>query len=182
MGCSHKAIKWQILQALVSSCGWILPCEKTCIICDRPVRISLDNQNLFHAIGEPAIQFADGYNLYSYHGITLPEKYGSLYPHEWQAQWIIEEKNAELRRVLIQEIGYARIADELQADELDSWAEYTLLKIDRADIEPIYLLKMTSPSTEYIHALRVPPNLQSAREAIRWINWGIDPEEFQEQT
>jgi len=76
-------------------------------------------------------------------------------------------KNAELRRVLIQEIGYARIADELQADELDSRAEYTLLKIDRADIEPIYLLKMTCPSTEYIHALRVPPNLQSAREAIR---------------
>ncbi len=117
-------------------------------------------------------------------GLTLAIQNGSTNSETdfITTQWIIEEKNAELRRVLIQEIGYARIADELQADEWDSWAEYTLLKIDRADIEPIYLLKMTCPSTEYIHALRVPPNLQSAREAIRWINWGIAPEEFQEQT
>ena len=117
-------------------------------------------------------------------GLTLAIKNGSTNSETdfITTQWIIEEKNAELRRVLIQEIGYARIADELQADELDSWAEYSLLKIDRADIEPIDLLKMTCPSTEYIQALRVPPNLQSAREAIRWINWGIAPEEFQEQT
>ncbi|NEQ29211.1 MAG: hypothetical protein F6K28_61830, partial [Microcoleus sp. SIO2G3] len=175
-------------QSLVSSCGWILPSERTCIICDRPVRISLDNQNRFHAMGEPAIHFADGYILYFYQGITLPEKYGSLSPHEWQAQWIIEEKNAELRRVLIQEIGYARIAQELQAEELDSWAEYTLLGIDinvdddEEPEEPIYLLKMTCPSTGAIHALRVPPDIQSAKEAIRWVNWGIGAEEFTLQT
>ncbi len=72
---------------------------------------------------------------------------------------------------------------ELPATELDSWQEYTLLKIDnQVDIEPIYLLKMTCPSTGFIHALRVPPDLKSAREAIRWINWGIDPEEFSAQT
>jgi hypothetical protein len=44
------------------------------------------------------------------------------------------------------------------------------------------LLKMTCPSTKHIHALRVPPDLQTAREAIRWINWDIDPEEFSIQT
>lgn len=41
---------------------------------------------------------------------------------------------------------------------------------------------MTCPSTEFIHILRVPPDTQSAREAICWVNWGIDPEEFQQQT
>jgi len=30
--------------------------------------------------------------------------------------------------------------------------------------------------------LRVPPNLASAREAIGWVNWDIDPEEFSVQT
>lgn len=50
------------------------------------------------------------------------------------------------------------------------------------DIEPIYLLKMTCPSTSFIHALRVPPEVKSAREAISWVNWGIDPEEFGVQT
>jgi hypothetical protein len=74
----------------------------------------------------------------------------------------------------------------LEAKELDSWQEYTLLRIDKIiddiDKQPIYLLKMTCPSTGFIHALRVPPQLQSARQAIRWVNWGIDPEKFDLQS
>jgi hypothetical protein len=85
--------------------------------------------------------------------------------------------------VLIQGIGYARICQELQATELDSWREYTLLKIDNNfDEEPIYLLKMTCPSTGFIRVLRVPPHMKSARKAIIWVNWGIDPEEFAVET
>lgn len=71
----------------------------------------------------------------------------------------------------------------MQATQLDNWQEYTLLKIDNdVDVESIYLLKMTCPSTGYIHALRVPPDINSAREAICWVNWGTDPEEFCVQT
>ncbi|GAB4207225.1 MAG: hypothetical protein Fur006_64960 [Coleofasciculaceae cyanobacterium] len=71
----------------------------------------------------------------------------------------------------------------MQATELDSYQEYRLLKIDNnVDIEPIYLLKMACPSTEFIHVLRVPPDVKSAHEAICWVNWGIEPEEFAVQT
>ena len=152
---------------------------------DYMIQLSLDSEQRLHAEAEPAITWANGYGLYCYHGVTLPEKYGKLPPREWQAQWILSENNAELRRVLIQSIGYARICTELQAIELDSWAEYSLLKIDQIidiDREPIYLLKMTCPSTRFIHTLRVPPNMQSAREAIAWVNWGVDPLEFSVQT
>ncbi|WP_375471116.1 hypothetical protein [uncultured Nostoc sp.] len=73
--------------------------------------------------------------------------------------------------------------DREKAAELDTWQKYTLLKIDAdVDEESIYLLKMTCPSTSFIHALRVPPNMNSAREAISWVNWGVDPEEFGVQT
>jgi hypothetical protein len=74
----------------------------------------------------------------------------------------------------------------LQTQLVYFWQEYTLLKIDaavdKALEEPIYLLKMTCPSTRRIHALRVPPDIESAHAAIRWVNWGIDPEEFLQQT
>ncbi|MEG3959916.1 hypothetical protein QT982_31520, partial [Microcoleus sp. herbarium2] len=114
----------------------------------------------------------------------------------WQAQWLLSEENAELRRLLIQRIGYPRIIQELEVTELDSWQEYTLLSIefdddfdDDGNPKPIYLLKMTCPSTGFIHALRVPPDVRSssrasltAQEAIRWVNWDIDPEEFSVQT
>lgn len=148
-----------------------------------PLHLRFDNENRLHAEGEPAIEFTDGYSLYSYHGVTLPEEYGKIHPQQCQSQWLLTEENAELRRVLIQGIGYARICQELQAIELDIWQEYTLLKIDAdVDEEPIYLLKMTCPSTGFIHALRVPPNMNSAREAIGWVNWGVDPEGFGMQT
>ncbi|MCC3528361.1 MAG: hypothetical protein JGK21_09130 [Microcoleus sp. PH2017_22_RUC_O_B] len=180
---NYNPQSWSLLQLVGDRCGWIFPYKKLAIVCDRPRILSFDSQHRLHAEGGPAIQFADGYSIYSYHGVTLPEKYGKLHPREWQPQWLLEEENAELRRVLIQGIGYDRIARELAAVELDTWQEYTLLKIDtNFDVEPIYLLKMTCPSTGFIHALRVPPDINSAREAIRWTNWGVDPEEFSVQT
>lgn len=152
-------------------------------MCDRPRILSFDNEQRLHAEGTPAIQFADGFSVYAYHGVELPENYGLLHPNLWQAKWLLEEDKAELRRVLMHGIGYARICQELEAEELDTWQQYTLLKIEsKVDIEPIYLLKMTCPSTGCIHALRVPPDVNSAREAIRWVNWGTDPEEFSVQT
>jgi len=41
---------------------------------------------------------------------------------------------------------------------------------------------MICPSTNSIHILRVPPDINSAREAIAWINWDIYPKEFVVQT
>ena len=179
LNCTVEQRKWEILQLLIENCGWIFPYEKICYVCDRPTKLCYDNQQRLHAEGEAAIEFADGFSVYAYRGAILPEKYQKLHPNQWQPQWVLEEDNAELRRVLIQGIGYARLCQQLQATKLDSWREYTLLKIDSdIDEEAIYLLKMTCPSTRHIHVLRVPPDLTSAKEAIRWVNWGIDPEEF----
>ena len=41
---------------------------------------------------------------------------------------------------------------------------------------------MICPSTGHIHFLRVPPDLNSARKAIGWVNWGVEPQEFAVQT
>ncbi|MEG3840923.1 DUF6745 domain-containing protein [Microcoleus sp. herbarium14] len=183
LNCDYDPKEWATIQSLFKECGFILSHEDVCLVCDRPRILCFDSQHRLHAEAEPAIQFADGYSLYSYHGATLPEKYGQIHPNEWQPEWLLEEENAELKRVLIQGIGYDRICSELAAVELDTWQEYTLLKIDtKVDVEPIYLLKMTCPSTGFIHALRVPPDINSAREAIKWVNWGVDPEEFSVQT
>ncbi|MEG4456864.1 leucine-rich repeat domain-containing protein [Microcoleus sp. N9_A1] len=180
---SQKAQEIHHYQKLLfEHCGWIFPFEKICAVCDRPRHLRFDSQNRLHAEGEPAIEFADGWNFYYYHGVRLPETYGQVHPDLWQAEWLLSEDNAALRRVLIQGIGYDRLIQDLSAKQIDSWQEYALLKIDKADVEPICLLKMTCPSTGFIHVLRVPFNLTSAREAIRWVNWDIDPDEFSVQT
>lgn len=98
-------VKWRAFQLLVANCGWIYPFKNTCIVCDRPRIFSFDDQHRLHAEGSPAIQFADGYSLYSYHGFTLPEKYGKVHPNEWQSEWILSEENTNLKNFLIQTIG-----------------------------------------------------------------------------
>lgn len=100
------------------------------------------------------------------------------------------ENNAEVGRVLFQAIGYRKSCQELPAIELDTWQEYTLWQINnQVDVEPIYLLKMTCPSTGYIHALRVAPQVRSSKRAsltasaaISWVNWGIEPGDFAVQS
>jgi hypothetical protein len=132
-----------------------------------------------HADGKPAVQWSDLECYYFWHGTEIPQKYGAVLSQKWRSQWLLEEPNTELRRVLIQGIGYDRIVQDLEAVELDTWREYSLLKIQAdIDVEPIYLLKMTCPSTNHIHVLRVPPHLTSACEAIRWVNWDVDSETF----
>lgn len=142
------------------------------------IRHSVDESDRLHAEGEAAIEFSDGFCCHV-QGVRLPEKYGKLHPNPWQSQWLLTEPNAERIRVLIEGIGYGRICQELDSVELDNWREYNLLKIDNyQENEPILLLKMTCGSTKSIHVLRVPPDMTSARAAIKWVNWGIDPEEF----
>ena len=96
-------------KVLFEHCGFIFPFEKFCAVCDRPRHLRFDSENRLHAEGEPAIEFADGWNFYYYHGVELPENYGKVHPNQWQSQWLLTERNAEVRRVLIQGIGYDRI-------------------------------------------------------------------------
>lgn len=184
LNCVPDPQKWEVFQELTHHCGWIIPSDQGLRVCDRAYQLRVDAANRPHAEGEPALEFKDGFGLYAYHGIPLPERYGKVHPEQWQAAWILEETNAELRRVLIDRIGYNRICQELEADELDSWKEYTLLRVKNWQFtnEAVLLLKMTCPSTRHIHALRVPPDLTTARGAIQWINHGIDPENFEAQT
>ena len=174
--------QWQIWQNLISNSGWLILYQDSCFICDRPKEMHLNSNYQLHQEGKLAIRYGDGRGLYAYQGVILPPQYGQVKPENWQPQWLLAEKNAELRRVLIQGIGYDKIASELQAEAIDSWREYKILRfnniIDDIDGEPICLLKMNCPSTNFIHALRIPPDFTSAREAIRWINWGIDPEDM----
>jgi leucine-rich repeat protein SHOC2 len=124
--------------------------------------------------------------------IDLPRRYWTKLS-EWQAEWLLDENNAEIRQKLIEWLGYDRICKELNAVTVDTWQEYTLLKIegvekiydfndDPIDVEPMMLLKMTCPSTAHVHILRVPPEMVSAEAAITWVNHGIHPDQFSVQT
>lgn len=182
---SHSVATWQVLKQLMQACSWIVPFKNVCLVCDRPTHLLFDSVWQLHGDGEPAIAFSDQFVVYAYHGVVLPERYGAVPSAQWQVQWLIDEPNAEIRRILIQRIGYAKLCQALNWVVIDTWGEYTLLKIEHDifyDSEPVHLLQMICPSTGHLHVRRVPPDLTSARDAVCWINWGIAPEEFLVQT
>ncbi|MBW4697180.1 MAG: hypothetical protein KME03_04625 [Aphanocapsa lilacina HA4352-LM1] len=182
LGCPHDRSQWQTFCAVVQSCGWLFPYRRVCLVSERPVSLHLDRRERLHAEGTPALRFADGFAIYSWHGVTLPESYGRVPPAEWRPHWILEENDAELRRVLIEGIGYERICRQLQARPLDRWREYSLLKVEHIDVEPVHLLQTSCPGTGIVQVLRVPPEFTTARTAAQWANRGTDPEEFLVQT
>jgi flagellar biosynthesis/type III secretory pathway protein FliH len=162
------------------------------IIVPKPTKISWVETGLtdgkiplpiyeLHNDGAPAVEHPLC-NLYYWHNTKLPEYIGSVHSSKWKSEWVLKETNTEIRKILIEQIGYDKLCQDLEARKLDAWREYELLRIDDADIEPMHLLKMTCPSTGHIHVLRVPPDQTSARKAIKWCNWGIDADEFVVET
>ncbi|OUL19387.1 ankyrin repeat domain-containing protein [Nostoc sp. 106C] len=95
---------WEVFQKLVKSCGWIIPFEKICLVCDRPSQFLFNSENLLHAEGEAAVKFIDGNGLYSYHGVTLQMEYGQMQPHQWQPLWLLEETDTEIKQILVRAI------------------------------------------------------------------------------
>ena len=124
--------------------------------------------------------------------VDLPRRYWTKLS-DWKSEWLLDEDNTEVRSVLIEHLGYQKVCEELKGIEIDSWREYTLLKIEDIQmvydedgdpdyIQPMVLLKMTCPSTQHIHILRVPPEMTSAEDATTWVNHGIHPDKFAVQT
>lgn len=54
------------------------------MITPKPSVIRFDSNGELHGEGIPAIAY-EGFNIYAYHGVILPEKYGQVHPNQWQA-------------------------------------------------------------------------------------------------
>lgn len=153
--------------------------DEIAIVSERFTEVHLDEEYKLHKDGNPAVKFKDETGLYAWHGVTMPKKYGSILSEHWQPEWILEENNAELRKILTETIGYDRALKTLGGKTLDTWREYELIEFNKAKAQvPIRLLKMTCPSTQFTHTIPVPEDIVSAREAIKWCNWGIDADAF----
>lgn len=102
-----------------------------------------------------------------------------------KSEWILKERNAEIRKLIIENLGWPKILFDLHGKLIDGWNSYELYRIqpkDRLMREPFLLLKMKCPSSGSDYTFCVPPSTKTAKEAITWMNKGIAPEEFIKQT
>lgn len=92
---------------------------------------------------------------------------------------VLAERNAEVRRVMIERMGYDRFLEQAQAQILDRdhdrGGERRLLRIEIPDDEPLVCVSVQCPSTGHQFVLRVPPHVTSCHQAIAWTAGYDDP-------
>src|SRR5262249_49394182 len=78
-----------------------------------------------HCEDAPAIQYEDGSGLYFWRGVEVPERM-ILYPGEMRVEEIIHERNAEVRRAMIERYGQERFILDAGAQQIDKWKDNEL--------------------------------------------------------
>lgn len=97
-------------------------------------------------------------------------------------QEILNIENVELRRILIERLGYEnflrQVGGIIRDHDRDAGGERQLICVPFEDDESLMMLKVTCPSTGHIHVLRVPPDLRSCHEAAAWIAGFDNPDDY----
>lgn len=158
--------------------------DTQCFICDFPEMQSTDNDTRCHNETGPAVLWRDGTCEYYWHGMPIPCNVVKD-PSSITVKQIEKERNAEIRRVMIDQYGVARylrecglIIDET-VDEVGNPLRLYCRSEDRVNSdEPIVMLEMTNSTvdpdgTVRTYMRRVPPNITSAIEARNWV-CGLD--------
>jgi hypothetical protein len=156
---------------LAQSAGWALPYTKVCFVSERHNILRLDAQNRLHCEDGPAVAYPDGWGVYAWHGVRVPE---ALIMQPVTRETIFKETNIERRRVLFERVGSERFMDIMQAEivshDVDGFGNKRELL--RAGVgERVYLAaRYVDPSTGRVYITQVPPEVESIQQAMNFVN------------
>jgi hypothetical protein len=90
-------------------------------------------------------------------------------------RWVLQERNAAIRREAVRKIGIERVCRELGATVLATGQDHAgqlceLLALDLGDGRQRPYLKLRNPSIGVYHLEGVPPEIQDIPAALAWRN------------
>lgn len=163
-------------QATAESACWWWPHRQFVMVSDRPLRINLDARGRLHSESGPAIVWRDGWGVYAWHGVRVAANVIDTPAETITAKWIADERNAEVRRVLVERVGAERYM-VLAGGEVvnrDDWG--TLWEVTRP--EPMRVVELLNSTPEpdgssKRYFLRVPHTAER-RDPDRCVACGAD--------
>lgn len=103
-------------------------------------------------------------------------------PESISVSEVLQESNAERRRVLLDRVGYGRFLLEARAEKLDGDRDpggpRELLRVVMQGDEDLVAMSCFCPSTGRQYFLRVPPATRTCRQAAAWIAGFDNPDEY----
>ena len=164
------------------TCGWWWPYHRVCIVSDRPEIVCWEadrERPRLHSENGPALRYRDGWSVWAWRGLRVPE-WVIAEPQRITSAAIAAESNQELRRAMIERIGWDRYIREAGAREVQTDSTGTLLELpslgDGDDVARF--VRVRDPSTDRQYVLRVLPTVQTAQEAVAW-TFGVSAETYQ---
>jgi hypothetical protein len=106
----------------------------------------------------------------------------AFHPETLTVEEILAETNAEVRRVMLERVGFEWFFQHARAEVLDQdrdpGGERRLLRIELPQDEPLVCLSVFCPSTSRRYVLRVPPTMATCRQAAAWMAGFDDPDDY----
>jgi hypothetical protein len=158
------------LKELGQCSGWWWPFENAVVLSELPTEIHLDDEHRLHNPEGQALSYPDGFGIMSWHGVRVPDDL-ILDPGSYTATRVVNEKNAEIRRCMIEHLGVAILEDAGSVISEDT--QGVLLKVEMEEDEDMMLVKVLNSTPEKtgekkIYFLRVPPDITTPTEGIAW--------------
>jgi len=148
--------------------------EEFCIVSDFPEILKIDDQNLPHCEDGPSHRWRDGWSLYHWHGVAIPQEWiedkASL-----TAQTALTWENIEQRRAACEIVGWERILHELDAVTIDTDEDAMigeLVEVTLPDVGREKFLRVTC-GTGRRFAIPMPPHVMTALAGNAW-SYGVD--------
>jgi hypothetical protein len=133
----------------------------------RPV-IRIENDRL-HCDYAPAVSWPDGARYWFWKGVQVPREVIEQ-PELITAERALTERNAEIRRVMIERMGVERFIVEGHARLVHAHEMGELFSIGVFG-DPdgcVNAVRVTCSSTGRKYFLRVPPSIKRADDAVAW--------------
>ena len=149
--------------------GIIYSCDDFCVISNKQSKI-LMREGRLHANGSPAIEYNDGFKVWSLNGVMVPQYLAETPESKLDLEFFKKEQNVEVRAQFIRKYGIDRMKKQGKLKENND--VYELI-----DMSPIFTqvkyapyLFMINPSTGTIHAEGVHPDCKTIEQALNWRN------------
>lgn len=106
----------------------------------------------------------------------------AFFPETLKSADALNEGNAEVRRVMIERIGFERFLQESNArvlhEDTDPGGPRQLLQVDLESDEPLVCVSVRCPSTGRHYLIRVPPTMRTCHQAVAWTAGFDNPDDY----
>lgn len=148
--------------------AWLF--KQLSIVVDPPEELHTDDQRRLHNTSGFAARWSDGTGLTAINGVYV-EEWKILNPDAIAPENVLKETNVEVRRVLIERLGYERLIEGAQAYKVGEDKFGRLWNLPGHEPIRVVEVKNSTPEPDGTYKkyfLRVPTNILTPKAAVAW--------------